>query len=129
MKNLITLLFTSVILFAGCTKETDDVLPTTIQSKNLADLKASDSFSWSTDAKIAFKITGLQTIVPVKSTLKLGLPDGTILFNQLHLMSDNQTIQLVVPGGISYLTLTYGSISQQLLIENGQAEFSFVPGE
>jgi hypothetical protein len=54
------------------------------------------------------------------------LPDGTILFNYLHLMSENQTIQLVVPKGVDYLTLTYGSINQQILIENGQAAFSLV---
>lgn len=126
MRNLIILLFASALLLAACTKETDDVLPAPVKSENLGDLKASDSFTWSTDTKINVKITGLQTNVPVKSTLKLGLPDGTILFNYLHLMSENQTIQLVVPKSVDYLTLTYGSINQQILIENGQAAFSFV---
>lgn len=126
MRNLIILLFTSVLLFTACKKETDDVLPPSLISENLGDLKASDSFTWSTDTKVTVKITGVQTIVPVKSTLKLGLPDGSILFNSLHLMSENETIQLVVPKGVEYLTLTYGSFNQQILIENGQAAFSFV---
>jgi hypothetical protein len=110
-------------------KDLDDTLPSAVSVENLIDLKASDSFAWSTENKTVVKITGLQTTVPVKSTLKLGLPDGTVLFNRLHLMSEDQTIQLIVPGGVSYLTLTYGSINQQVLIENGQAKFSFVPGE
>lgn len=129
MRNLLILLFTSAIIFTGCKKETDDLLPATVIVENIKDLKASNSFAWSTENKIVVKITGLQTIVPVESTLKLGLPDGTILFSRLHLMSEDQTIQLVVPGGVSHLTLTYGSINQQILIANGQAKFSFVPGE
>lgn len=129
MRNLIILLFTSILLFSGCMKDLDDTLPSAVSVENLIDLKASDSFAWSTENKTVVKITGLQTTVPVKSTLKLGLPDGTVLFNRLHLMSEDQTIQLIVPGGVSYLTLTYGSINQQVLIENGQAKFSFVPGE
>jgi hypothetical protein len=126
MRNLIILLFASVLLFTACTKETDDVRPPSPISENLGDLKASDSFTWTTDTKVTVKITGVQTIIPVKSTLKLGLPNGSNIFNSLHLMSENQTIQLVVPKGVEYLTLTYGSYNQQILIDNGQAIFSFV---
>ena len=68
----------SGMLFTSCKKS--EVIAPDQPSKTLNDLKASDSFNWSTGISVALKITGLPTVVPVKSTLTVSLTNGTSLF-------------------------------------------------
>jgi hypothetical protein len=110
------------ILMTGCTK--DIVTP---DATSLTDLKVTDSFNWSTGMPVELRITGLPTIVPVQSTLTIALSDGSSLFNQLHNMDQNLTVQLVIPDDQKELTLQYGSATYQVAIVNNVGEFSFIP--
>jgi hypothetical protein len=115
----------SGMLFTSCKKS--EVIAPDQPSKTLNDLKASDSFNWSTGISVALKITGLPTVVPVKSTLTVSLTNGTSLFSRLHQMDEDLTINLTVPSTEKELILQYGSVSYPVAISNNQAIFSFIP--
>ncbi len=134
MKNLpmrtirLILLITAITgaLFSGCKK--NEIVPTVkTPAKTLSELKAADSFNWSTGSLVEVKITGLPTTVPVKSTLTIGLADGTTLFSKLHRMDENTAITLMVPATVRVLTLKYGTVAYSVDIVNRQASFSFIP--
>ena len=125
----INLLFLALALtgvfFTGCKKSENTSPPT--PPKTLNDLKAADSFNWSTGTPVELRITGLPTVVPVKSTLAVSRADGTVLFTSLHLMSEDLVLTLTVPSTEKELTLQYGSVTYQVPIQNKMASFSFIP--
>ena len=127
MKTLNAIILISAltgILFTGC-KKSEVVTPEPATTLN--DLKASPTFGWSTGNPVEFNITGLPTIVPVKSTLTISRTNGETLFSSMHQMDQNLTISLTVPSTEKELTLKYGSVSYPVAIINHQAVFSFIP--
>ncbi|NTV18262.1 MAG: hypothetical protein HGA83_02405 [Bacteroidales bacterium] len=93
----------------------------------MGEAKVSDSFSWSTSNSVEVIITGLPTIVTVKSTLSISLQDGTRLYSLLHNMSQDLRLKIIVPSETTNLTLKYGSMEYNLKIIGNKAEFSFIP--
>lgn len=93
----------------------------------LGDAKVSDTFSWSTSKSVDVHITGLPTIVTVKSTLSLSLQDGTRLYSLFHNMSHDLKLSIIVPSETTNLTLKYGSMVYNLKVIGNKAEFSFIP--
>ena len=93
----------------------------------LADAKVPDSFSWSTSKNVEVSITGLPTVVPVKNTLTITLPDGSKLYNVYHDMSANLKLTLVIPSTVTQLKIKFGTYDETLSIVNNKAEFSFIP--
>ena len=125
----INLLFLAVavtgVFFTGCKKsENTALLPL---PKTLNDLKAADSFKWSTGTPVELRITGLPTVVPVQSTLAVGRIDGTVLFTSLHLMSEDLTLTLTVPSTDTVLLLQFGKVTYHVPILSQMAFFSFIP--
>ena len=125
LKFLLLIVAISGVFFTGCRK--NENLPPVDPPKTMNDLKAPAMFNWSTEIPVEFKITGLPTIVPVKSTLTISRVDGTPLYSSLHLMDQNLTINLTVPSTETQLVLKYGSVSYPVAIMNKQASFSFIP--
>jgi len=123
---LITLISTVVLL--SCIKQNLPDPGTKPEDKTkLADAKISDGFNWSTSKSVEVVITGLPTVVPIKNTLTITLPDGSKLYNSYHDMSLNIKLTLVIPSNISQLKLKFGSFNETLNIVNNKAEFSFIP--
>jgi hypothetical protein len=115
----------SGVFFTGCKKiENEYPLPL---PKTLNDLKVADSFNWSSGTAVELTITGLPTVVPVKSTLAVGRTDGTVLFTRLHVMSENLTLSLTVPSTDTELILQYGTVTYHVPIQSQMASFSFIP--
>jgi hypothetical protein len=115
----------SGILLTACKKNegpTPEGLP-----KTLNELKASDTFNWTTGMPVEISITGLPTLAPVRSTLTIGLVNGTTLFSKLHLMDQNMTINLTIPSTEKELILKYGSVIYHVAVANNKAVFSFIP--
>jgi hypothetical protein len=100
-------------------------LPQTPETLN--DLKASETFSWSTGQIVVINIKGLPTVIPIKNTLKIKVSNGTTLFNRFHQMDQDLTFKLVVPSTEKKLTLVYGTVNYPIEIVNGVVEFSFIP--
>lgn len=120
------LLITVVITAISCVRlDPPDREPK--QNKQLEEITVPNDFNWSTSKKVELTITGLPTVVEIKSTLKITLTDGTTLYSALHNMSDNLKINLTVPSEAAAIVLNYGDTKQNLPIVNNKAEFSFIP--
>jgi len=115
----------AMVLASGC-KKSELTTPVSLP-KTLKELKAADSFNWTTGMAVELQITGLPTLVPVKSTLTVNLANGTTLFSKLHQMDENAIINLTVPTTEKELTLRYGSVTYLVAITNNKAFFSFIP--
>lgn len=126
MKKLgILVLLATMLMIQSCMKDyTDQVPPSDIK---LQDLKVSSSFSWSTSKVIKVNITGLPTQVPVFSTLTISLANGSNLYQGLHEMSENVSLQVIVPAEETTLRLMYGTFDNSMPIEGDHADFSFIP--
>ena len=121
---MLILLFTGVV-FTACEKR--DVIVDPPAPKTLNELNAPENFPWSTGMPVEVTITGLPTVVPVKSTLTLSRKDGSILFSGMHLMSSDAVINLIIPSAEKELVLKYGTTTATLTIAGGKAAFSFIP--
>jgi hypothetical protein len=126
MKKL-GLLSSLIILLSviSCTKDQYD-FPTPT-SGNLKEIKVSSNFDWSTSKPVDINITGLPTIVPVYSTLSIRDEEGSTLYQGMHEMGKNTVIKVNVPSVTDKLHMQYGTVTYVLQIENGKAEFSFIP--
>jgi hypothetical protein len=127
MKNKLFFLLAGTLLFTSCAKDLDFPDIKTDASVSIDELKVSDTFSWNTATSVNFSIEGLPGSVPVSSTLKICLPDGSVVYNRMHLMSNNLTVDLTIPSDVTTLVLTYGSIREELKVLNGKVAYSFIP--
>jgi len=130
MKNSIyIILFLVAGILVSCVKfpNPDPGPVKSTEKTTLGDVKVSDSFTWSTSKSVDVLITGLPTIVTVKSTLSLSLQDGTRLYSLLHNMSQDLKLSIIVPSETTSLTLKYGSMVYDLKVIGNKAEFSFIP--
>ena len=114
----------ATVLF-GCSKG-EKVIPDT-SAVTIQNLKASDTFGWTTGRRVELKIEGLPTTIPVKSTLTISLQDGTVLLRRLHQMDENISLFLVLPASASQLVLKYGTDTRLVPVTGSQAQFSFIP--
>lgn len=127
IRTFLILLFGLTVVLTGCKKNAVEPQPSAQNPQTLNDLKAPDSFNWSTASTVEVKITGLPTVLPVKNTLKISLSDGQVLFSRLHTMSEDLSVKVTVPSTEKKLTLRYGALTQSVDIISGQALFSFIP--
>lgn len=119
---LFTAIAATLLILNSCQKNEEKIIP-----RNLEELQAPESFSWTTEKVVNLSITGLPTIVPVQSTLSVELPDGTKVFSRNHLMSENLNLALTVPSTVSQLKLRFGQ--NEYLLDNlsTSVSFSFIP--
>ncbi len=133
MEKMKTRIITVIILMStlwllSCIKQNlPDPGTTPTNVTKLADAKVPDNFNWSTSKNVEISITGLPTVVPVKNTLTITLPDGSKLYNVYHDMSANLKLKLVVPSTVTQLKLMFGAYNETLNIVNNKADFSFIP--
>ncbi|MHC1777398.1 MAG: hypothetical protein AB9834_18505 [Lentimicrobium sp.] len=127
MMNKLFFLLAGTLLLTGCAKDLDfqDLKPDTPTS--IDKLNISDSFSWNTGNAVKIGIEGLPTCVPIRSTLQICLPDCTVVYSRMHLMSENLTVNLMIPANTGSLILSYGSQKEELPVNDGEISFSFIP--
>jgi hypothetical protein len=127
MINKLFFLLAVALFFTGCEKYPDSTDVDTDVPASIDKLNVSESFTWSTGNTVQLTIQGLPTIVPVRSTLQVRLPDSSLVYNRMHMMSDNLTVNLTIPANINTLNLSYGSQENVLIVKDGKVSFSFVP--
>ena len=127
MKNKLFFLLAGTLLFTSCAKDLDFPDIKTDAPVSIDKLEVSDSFDWNTATTVKFDIEGLPGSVSVRSSLKISLPDGSAIYNSMHLMSDNLSVDLTIPSDVTSLVLTYGSIREELKVLNGEVAYSFIP--
>ena len=124
MKKLYLFFTLASILLVACSKEeiTPDPTVTTMD-----ELQVEASFDWNTGQSIDLIIKGLPTTIPVKSTLSVSLPNGDLVYQGSHLMSDNTTLKLIIPVVHKQLLIKFGTNTYTVAISDGVANFSFIP--
>lgn len=128
LRPIILLAGLAVIMITSCKKsEIPEPAPAPVQPTTLSDMKAPDSFNWSTGQVVTVKITGLPTVIPVKNVLSVSLLDGTRLFSRMHQMDQELTIKVQIPALEKKLLLSYGAAMETIDIKDGIAQFSFIP--
>lgn len=127
MKNKLFFLLAGTLLFTSCAKDLDFPDIKTDAPVSIDKLNVSDSFDWNTATTVKFSIEGLPGSVSVRSSLKISLPDGSAIYNSMHLMSDNLSVDLTIPSDVTSLVLTYGSVKEELKVLNGKVSYSFIP--
>jgi len=126
MKTLRLLPFlATMMLLNSCSKDLTDSVQKLPAS--LSELKAASTFSWTTGKTIEVTITGLPVSNPVYSTLSLSLHDGSSLYQSMHNIDNDVTIQVVVPSVEKSIKIRFGSNEYELPIEGEKASFSFIP--
>ena len=125
MRSILVILLLATLGVMSCIKQNLPDAP--IEKIKLEDSKVPESFNWSTSKTVEVSITGLSTVVPIKNTLTITLPDGSKLYNVYHDMSINLKLNLIVPSTINQLKLKFGSFDETLNIIDNKAEFSFIP--
>lgn len=129
MKHLIILGAAAVLLSLGACQKDNDSVSAPYTPTKFEDLKVPASFDWKLDRRVTLQVSGLQTIpsgVVIERTLRVKGTDGLILFQALHNMADDRTLELIVPDRYTELTVEYGAIAKTVAISNGVASFDFV---
>ena len=128
MRSILVILLLATLGVMSCIKQNlPDPGDTPADKPKLEDVKVPENFNWSTSKTVEVSITGLSTVVPIKNTLTITLPDGSKLYNVYHDMSINLKLNLIVPSTINQLKLKFGSFDETLNIIDNKAEFSFIP--
>ncbi len=125
MKKL-TFFSLSLLLFFATACKKDGITPTPTP-KTLNDLKASESFKWTTSQTVEVFVTGLPTVIPVKSTLAVYSQDGDVVYKINHTMSQDISFKVIVPAKNNSLRMTFGSFDMNSPISDQRADFSFIP--
>jgi len=115
-----------MFLNSACMKE-DNTPAGATNPTTLNDLKAADSFNWSTSSALTVEVIGLPTQEPIKATLTLTDAAGNVYYSGFHAMSETLNLKLVTAKTITEMTLTFGAFKQKASITNGKIEFSFIP--
>lgn len=124
MKKLYLFLGLASMLLIACSKEEITPEPTVT---TMDELQVEASFDWNTGQNVDLIIKGLPTTIPIKSTLSVSLPNGALVYQGAHLMSDNATLKLVIPAIHNQLHIQFGTNSYSVAISSGVANFSFIP--
>jgi len=127
-KNFLIIMALATVVLASCSKnKIGSIDPVNNEPTKINDIIVPAAFTWSTGKIITINVTGLPTILPVKSTLTIGGTDGTQLYKDFHDMSQDLTIKITVPAIETVLKLTYGSVTYDVPITGRKADFSFIP--
>lgn len=124
MKKLYLFLSLASLLLVACSKEEITPDPSV---KTMDELQVEASFDWNTGQNVDLVIKGLPTTIPIKSTLSVSLPNGDIVYQGSHLMSDNTTLKLIIPVMHKQLLIKFGTNDYTVAINEGIANFSFIP--
>ena len=118
----------ALLVLVSCSKNRFDTdVPVIKTPTKISDLVAPASFTWSTAKTVTVNVTGLPTLEPVKSTLIIGLTDGTQLYKSFHDMGLNLTVKVTIPAIQNALKITYGSMTYEMPVIAEKADFSFIP--
>jgi hypothetical protein len=123
-KYAILLTGLSLLALASCQK--DPIIkpekPTSIE-----ELKISASFDWKTTQKVRVQVQGLQVPVEVKRTIVISDGQKVQFYKGLQDINANVTYDLVIPAYLKELTISFGTISKTLMIQNGNVVFNYIP--
>lgn len=108
-----------VLCVVSCIKKLDqEPTPPASEATNFSEIKATESFSWSTTKKVNFSFNGSSSN-DYELVLKITDADGGVLMQKLQKASETYKVVLDVPAHYETLTVIYGSISEKIDCTSG----------
>jgi hypothetical protein len=115
-----TVVVFAFILFASgsCVKKIDQTPPIVAPAGNFSQIIAPSNFNWATTTNINFDFKGL-AVDDYQLVLKVTDADGAILLQKLQKANEDYKAVIEVPAYYKTLTVSFGSISEDLDCTNG----------
>ncbi|MFY8021329.1 MAG: hypothetical protein ACOVP1_09035 [Bacteroidia bacterium] len=125
-RNLYVLLFIlNISLLTSCKKfevPTKEIGTTSA----FKELKVDENFTWKTTKSYNLKITGLETINPIKSVFRVESADGQILLEENRAMNESFTLQLDIPQHESKIIVKFGSLEKEITLNSNELNFDYL---
>jgi len=125
-KKLHYLVIVSILsLLGSCTKfEVPEKKIGTTQ--NFKELKVEESFEWKTTKNIQLKISGIETIIPVRDNFSIKNIDGNLIQEESRLMSESFIINLEIPITEKKIIVEFGSLIKEIEINSAELSFEYI---
>jgi hypothetical protein len=125
-KKLHYLVIVSILsLLGSCTKfEVPEKKIGTTQ--NFKELKVEESFEWKTTKNIQLKISGIETIIPVRDNFSIKNIDGNLILEESRLMSESFIINLEIPITEKKIIVEFGSLIKEIEINSAELSFEYI---
>jgi hypothetical protein len=125
-KKLHYLVIVSILsLLGSCTKfEVPEKKIGTTQ--NFKELKVEESFEWKTTKNIQLKVSGKETIIPVRDNFSIKNIDGNLIQEESRLMSESFIINLEIPITEKKIIVEFGSLIKEIEINSAELSFEYI---
>jgi hypothetical protein len=124
-KKLHYLAFISILsLLGSCTKF--EVPEKKIgATQNFKELKVEDSFEWKTTKNIQLKVTGLETINPVRGNFSIKDLNGNFIMEESRLMSESFNLDFEIPTKEKKIIVQFGSLTKEIEVNSDELSFDY----
>jgi hypothetical protein len=125
-KKLHYLVIVSILsLLGSCTKfEVPEKKIGTTQ--NFKELKVEESFEWKTTKNIQLKVSGKESIIPVRDNFSIKNIDGNLIQEESRLMSESFIINLEIPITEKKIIVEFGSLIKEIEINSAELSFEYI---
>ncbi len=125
-KKLHYLAFISILsLLGSCTKfEVPEKKIGTTQ--NFKELKVEDSFEWKTTKNIQLKVTGLETINPIRGNFSIKDLNGNFIMEESRLMSESFNLEFEIPTKEQKIIVQFGSLTKEIEVNSDKLNFDYL---
>ena len=95
-------------------------------TQNFKELKVEESFEWKTTKNIQLKVTGLETINPVRGNFSIKNIDGGLIMEESRLMSESFNLDLELPITEKKIIVQFGSLTKEIEINSNELSFEYI---
>lgn len=95
-------------------------------TQNFKELKVEESFEWKTTKNIQLKVSGKETIIPVRDNFSIKNIDGNLIQEESRLMSESFIINLEIPITEKKIIVEFGSLIKEIEINSAELSFEYI---
>lgn len=126
-------MFLGAILVFGlvsCQKDKDQVkAKNSVKAVSTADLVVPENFDWKTTKLTTLRIKGSDAMFTGKRPIVIKTEDDRLILSRHIGMNEDVDIQFELPLAYGHIKVEYGAITKLVDVNNGMANFDFVPVE
>ncbi len=95
-------------------------------TQNFKELKVEESFDWKTTKNIQLKVTGIETINPVRGNFSIKNLDGNLIMEESRLMSESFNLNMEIPLSEKKIIVQFGSLIKEIEINSNDLSFEYI---